>query len=58
MEHKMQDIKKSLDEAAARTLKTQEETGRGPGGRELALVFTKIQEAQLWLGAAMLEKEK
>ncbi len=32
-----------------------ESVNRGTGGRELALSFTKLQEAKMWLGKALEE---
>lgn len=36
---------------------TQEAVGRGAGGRELALVRTKLEEAFMWLQQAKVEME-
>jgi len=33
-----------------------EEINRGPGGREIALCITKLQEAKMWLGQALGER--
>lgn len=31
---------------------------RGPGGREAALVITKLEEAQMWIGACMVKVDE
>lgn len=47
----MDQLEKDLNSAQDAVLKKMEEIGRGPGGRQLSLVNTKIEEAMLWLAA-------
>ncbi len=39
----------AIEEAIVKARQLQDQVGRGPGGRELALTITKLEEALLWL---------
>ncbi len=45
------DLLVAIEHAMAAAEQLSEVIGRGRGGRELALVRTKLDEANLWLGA-------
>lgn len=42
-----------VDRAILAVAKTADKVGRGPGGREMSLSHTKLQEAKMWLGKAL-----
>jgi len=42
-------------EATKAAQETADIVGRGPGGREVALAITKLQEAKMWGGKALGE---
>lgn len=45
-----EDVRSALQVAMGQAQKRAHEISRGPGGREMALVITKLQEAMHWLG--------
>lgn len=42
----------AIQDAIAEARKVAAALDRGPGGREVALAITKLEEANLWLGQA------
>jgi len=48
----MIDALMAVDEALKATRKVAEVINRGPGGREVALAITKLEEAEMWLRKA------
>lgn len=43
-------FRKNIDSVIQSAQKFQAEIGRNPGGREVSLVVTKLQEAKMWAG--------
>lgn len=52
----MEELRSALQVAIHRAHAASREINRGPGGREIALVITKLQEALHWLGDAEAQK--
>lgn len=59
VEAKMQrlahELRKEIDGCIKQARAYSEEIGRGKGGRECALVITKLQEAKMWTGKILEE---
>lgn len=47
-----EDLRRSFQQTMAQAQALAARVNRGAGGREIALVITKLQEAQFWLGDA------
>lgn len=44
------DFRKAIDAVIQYSQDLQDEIGRNPGGREISLVVTKLQEGKMWAG--------
>lgn len=52
-EEEVRELRRKISEAIELAKKYQEIVGRGNGGRELALVVTKLQEGKMWAGMVL-----
>lgn len=52
------DLALSIDKVLSEARDVAESIARGPGGREIALAITRLQEARHWVSEAHEEKHK
>lgn len=50
MEETIHGLRKQIDAVIQASQSVQSQIDRGPGGREISLVVTKLQEGKMWAG--------